>query len=144
MSCLNIWSIFMASYRALHYFVIPQIREKELVASTIRQVHDQNPQELYLKGSTHTLVKHPMLEFGMTSSVDPWHALTIVSVLWQEQYPGEPMPFLHLDPMFMKIVSWKALSPHYARIDIQPLPEQAPPNSAILNLDQVLGSAEKQ
>jgi len=49
MACLVIYSTLMASYRTLHYFVVPQIREQELITAALREAHAQDATHLYIK-----------------------------------------------------------------------------------------------
>jgi hypothetical protein len=141
MVCLAVWSAVMASYRTLHYFAIPAIREKELMAAALRKAHAQDARHLYIKADPNVaLVQDPREEFGYVSLQEPYNLLSMISFLWKKQYPNEPIR-IHVDPSPLKIMDYQAIASHYQWITIEPFPSHAPAKGVLLDAGKIVGEA---
>ena len=131
----------MASYRTLHYFAIPAIREKELMAAALRKAHAQDARHLYIKADPNVaLVQDPREEFGYVSLQEPYNLLSMISFLWKKQYPNEPIR-IHVDPSPLKIMDYQAIASHYQWITIEPFPSHAPAKGVLLDAGKIVGEA---
>ena len=140
--CLAVWSTVMASYRTMHYFILPSIREKELMSAALRKARAQDARHLYIKADPHVvLVQDPREEFGnFIASKDPYFLLTMISFLWEKQFPHQPI-HIHADPSPLKIMDYQAIANHYRWIDIQPFPSHAPAGGILLDAGQIVREA---